>query len=338
MRLTPAPCPCRRPTLTPPAAQDTNEELCTRWIQVGAFTPFSRDHNTKGAKSQELYRWEGVASAARDVLAMRYSLLPYYYTLFAAAHMDSGKGEAAALAAAAGGVAAAGGTVARPLWFRCPSDPVCATVDRQLLIGDALLLSPVLEQGATSVRAYFPRGDWYSAFTKEAVAGGPGPRWQTLPAPMDTVHLHMAGGRVIPMLGAAPTTAASRATNFTLTVTVDSTALAATGALFWDDGESVGAAEAGAEVNTIVAFRAAFNSASAAAGKLASTVHAAGCTDMSLADTVEVVGASAAPATGVTLGGKALPASSWSFDADKGVLTVTGLAIDLNKPFALSWQ
>ena len=127
---------------------DSNEELCARWIEVGAFYPFSRDHNTLGAAPQELYVWPTVAEASRNALGLRYQLLPYMYTAFSDAHFN-------------------GATVARALWMNFPGDPLCASIDRQFMLGDGVLLSPVLDSGATSVSAYFPQGYWYSLFTKQ---------------------------------------------------------------------------------------------------------------------------------------------------------------------------
>jgi len=65
---------------------DSNEELCARWIEVGAFYPFSRDHSARGTAPQELYLWESVTEAAKCALGMRYELLPYIYSLFHAAN------------------------------------------------------------------------------------------------------------------------------------------------------------------------------------------------------------------------------------------------------------
>jgi len=61
---------------------NANEELCNRWMQLAAFTPFFRNHNIRGAISQEPYRWDSVAHASRAAIAVRYALLPYWVRPF----------------------------------------------------------------------------------------------------------------------------------------------------------------------------------------------------------------------------------------------------------------
>ncbi len=114
---------------------NTNEELCGRWMALGSFYPFSRNHNTKGANSQEPYRWDSVAAISRKYLGIRYSLLPYYYTLYYKAHSPVDK------------INPPSATVLRPLFFEFPQDQSTYSIDWQFMVGKSLLLSPQLQQG-----------------------------------------------------------------------------------------------------------------------------------------------------------------------------------------------
>ena len=84
---------------------------------------------------KEPYRWSSVAAISKKVLAIRYSLLPYYYTLFYKAHrsVDSSNPPAA--------------TVVRPLFFEFPKDSMTYSIDKQFLIGSGILISPQLNLG-----------------------------------------------------------------------------------------------------------------------------------------------------------------------------------------------
>ena len=54
-----------------------------------------------------------------------------------------------------------GDTVARALWDEFPRDSNTWNLDRQFLWGSSLMVSPVLDQGATSKEVYFPDARWY---------------------------------------------------------------------------------------------------------------------------------------------------------------------------------
>ena len=82
---------------------------------------------------QEPYQWDSVAAISRKVLGMRYELLPYYYTLFYKASRPVTNVPSA--------------TVARPLFFEFPNDPNTYSIDEQFMIGNAIMISPVLKEG-----------------------------------------------------------------------------------------------------------------------------------------------------------------------------------------------
>lgn len=197
---------------------EAEEEMCQRWMQVGAFYPFSRNHNVKGAVDQDPGVWgEAVARSSRKALEIRYRLLPYLYTLFFEAHTR-------------------GTTVVRPLVHEFSSDRHTLGVDDQFLWGAALMISPVLTPATTQRQVYFPQDAWYDYYSGTPVQF-PGEK-VTIPAPRDTIPLHIRGGHVLPTQRPARNTAAARRLPMGLIVAIGRDRQAS-GRLFWDDGESI---------------------------------------------------------------------------------------------------
>lgn len=197
-------------------------ELCTRWMQLSAWYPMYRNHNNRNTIAQEAYRWATTAEATRRVMNIRYSLLPYTYTLFHRAN-------------------AAGETVLRALAWEFPNDPQLAAVETQFLSGPAILVTPVLVPLATTVQGVFPgigQGTrWYDWYTLEEVEAAPGEN-KTLDAPLVHQNVHVRGGYIIPIQKAGNTTKTSRQTPWTLLVALDDDE-AANGELYLDDGVSL---------------------------------------------------------------------------------------------------
>ncbi|CAN6937810.1 unnamed protein product [Brassica oleracea var. botrytis] len=196
------------------------EELCNRWIEVGAFYPFSRDHANYYSPRQELYQWDTVAESARNALGMRYKILPYLYTLNYEAHVT-------------------GAPIARPLFFSFPEYTECYGSSRQFLLGSGLMISPVLEQGKTEVEALFPPGSWYQMFDMtQAVVSKKGKR-VTLPAPLNFVNVHLYQNTILPMQQGGLISKEARTTPFSLVITFPAGASEgyAKGKLYLDEDE-----------------------------------------------------------------------------------------------------
>ncbi len=154
-------------------------ELYTRWLQAGAFFPFFRTHTALGLPDKEPWtHGEPYLTYNREAIRLRYRLLPYIYTLAWEAHRY-------------------GWPLVRPLWWLAPQEEALWTVDDAFLLGDALLVAPVLSPGARRRRVRLPSGYvWYDFWSDAVYAGG---QVVEVEAPLDRIPLFVREGTVLPL-------------------------------------------------------------------------------------------------------------------------------------------
>ena len=160
---------------------DCTGELLVRWTQVGAFTPFFRNHTNNESRSQEPWAFgEEVESICRGFINLRYQLLPYIYSTFAEAQRS-------------------GAPIMRPLAWHHANDPTAARCSDQFLLGRDLMVAPALQKDATARSVYFPTGLWFDFWNGTLIEGG-----QHVARPVDlaTCPLYLRAGAIAPM--AAP--------------------------------------------------------------------------------------------------------------------------------------
>ncbi|XP_055711223.1 neutral alpha-glucosidase AB [Phlebotomus papatasi] len=159
-------------------------ELFERWYQAGAFLPFFRAHSHIDTRRREPWLFpEATMMVVRDAIRRRYSYLPFWYTLFFE-HERTGR------------------PVMRPLLTHYPLDKETYAIDYEFLLGDVLLVRPVLQQGVSKVDVYFPsvdgkkQGDlWYDVddFRKITTAG-----FETVPVTNLKIPVYQRGGTILP--------------------------------------------------------------------------------------------------------------------------------------------
>ncbi|MBD2307743.1 glycoside hydrolase family 31 protein [Chroococcidiopsis sp. FACHB-1243] len=161
-------------------------ELYLRWFQMATFHTFYRTHSSNNvANRTPWYYGEPYLSIMREFLQLRYRLMPYFYTL---AWWASQKGY----------------PPVRPVFWADSQDAALWNVDDAFLLGDALLVCPVLESGARmptaqlrlTRHAILPKGYWYNFWDDTLLEGG---QQVDLAAPLERIPLLVKAGSIIPM-------------------------------------------------------------------------------------------------------------------------------------------
>ena len=207
-----------------------DDELIVRWYQTAAFLPFFRVHAHIETKRREPWLFsEETKSALRAAVIRRYSLQPYWSTLFYQAHHN-------------------GTSVVKPLWEEFPRDASNLGIDDEFLLGHSILVHPVTDQKATSVKVYFPNSNWYDSEKYNLVSSYALPKKEggetdkgaekSFDVNLNTVPVFYRGGRIVPKKERVRRSSQMMAYDpFTLVVALDQDG-SAEGELFVDDGNT----------------------------------------------------------------------------------------------------
>ena len=161
--------PFSGPLLGGPEAED-DAELLLRGLELGSHLPLFRT-------SAVSVRWRPDGSAARSVLAERRRLQPYLLTL---AHLAE----------------RSGAPCVRPVWWQHPGDRELRGCDDVFLLGDALLVAPVLRPGVRRRAVVLPRGRWYETSSGRAHEG---PGTVLVDAPLGRTPVLARAGAAVPV-------------------------------------------------------------------------------------------------------------------------------------------
>ncbi|OHD57479.1 MAG: hypothetical protein A2Y33_05785 [Spirochaetes bacterium GWF1_51_8] len=194
----------------------TTAELFTRWMQLGAFMPFMRNHSAKGSMMQEPYvkAFKNYHPIIWKYIRLRYQLLPYLYTQVYHATLT-------------------GTPIMRPLFFDYGYDYCDA--DEVFLFGKNMLVCPVLSSNTASVQVALPGGEWIDFWSGKRYAAGK----YTLPVTMENIPVFVRAGAILPTyeFKMKNTADLAKLRDVTLTVYPDSSGYAF-GAVYEDDGSS----------------------------------------------------------------------------------------------------
>ena len=155
-----------------------DDEKYVRWMQYGVFQPIYRPHAQEEVPSEPVFRGQNALNLSRKAIELRYSLMPYIYTL---AFENSTTGM----------------PLMRPLFFEEPENHEIYKVAGSYLFGNDILVSPIMEPGKKEQRVWFPgKSNWFDFYTGDKYRGGHRVPVETVE---ESIPTFIRGGAIIPM-------------------------------------------------------------------------------------------------------------------------------------------
>ena len=168
-----------------------DDELSTRWVQFGVFSPIMRLHSSNSPfTGKEPWNYNPIAEAVmKRYLRLRHQLLPYLYTMNYHASRD-------------------GQPLVRPLYYLEPEQPEAYERPNEYYFGTELLVCPITRPmdkaaGAASFTAWLPAGQWFDLFTGRVYDGG---RTLTLCRGLEDIPVLAKAGAILPLAELDPYT------------------------------------------------------------------------------------------------------------------------------------
>jgi len=159
---------------------EASQRLYVRWMQLGAFTTLFRQHSAYGTKAKEPWAFgQDVENTVREIINLRYRMLPYLYSEFHQATQT-------------------GLPLMRPMFLEFQNDPECWNDQSQFqfMVGENLLVAPVLSETDNAKHLYLPDGLWFEMNTGKIYSGN---QWLTVDAPLERIPFFLKSGGVLPM-------------------------------------------------------------------------------------------------------------------------------------------
>jgi alpha-glucosidase len=154
-------------------------ENYARWMEFAAFTPIFRVHGTYMEKRQPWVYGPVAEAAATRAIRLRYELLPYLYS-YGRTAFETGVG------------------IVRPLFWAFPDDPQVINDGASWMLGDSLLVSPVVSAGESVHRFYLPVGTWYDYARGTRIDGNKFLNYKVDANTWNDIPLFVRAGAIIP--------------------------------------------------------------------------------------------------------------------------------------------